>query len=234
MLLERPAIAVMPAVSHLMGAGEMPKAKGVLLRLMRIILWLLGMVSAGFMLFNDDFIALWVGQNFFAGQSVNAVLAMTVFFGVLVTSLSSLCFSLGNIKKNSFASLAQSLLSVPLIMLGAKYWGFLGVALATLIAMLAVSAWYYPYAFCRLLSVSRLEISAFARDAFAVVFAATLVSFAFASIPANSWPTLMISVSAYCLGYTVLLMLISKGFRDELMSLLHGKNPMASRTEGIT
>ena len=86
---------------------------------------------------------------------------------------------------------------------------------------LHVSAWYYPYAFYRLVAVSRLEATAFAREGLAVVVAAIFTSLAFASITAHTWPGLIICVAGFCLGYAFLLTLLSKGFRAELFSLLH-------------
>ena len=165
----------MPAISHLVGAGEMAQTRAVLLRLLRMILWLMGLIAGGFFVFNSDFVSLWVGPELFAGGVVNLFIVLTLVVTVVTNVLSNLCFSLGNIKGNSIASLGQGLLAVPLMILGAQYWGMLGVAVAPLPAMLAVSAWYYPYAFSRLLKLERADLLAMVREA-VIVMVATIVA----------------------------------------------------------
>jgi O-antigen/teichoic acid export membrane protein len=220
MFLERPATAFMPAVSHLVGAGELGRARAVLLRLMRMILWLMGLIAAGFIVFNRDFVSLWVGPKLFAGGTINLFSVLTLVIMVLVNALSNLCFSLGNIKGNSIASLAQGLLSVPLMVLGARYWGMLGVAVAPLLAMLGVSAWYYPHAFSRLLKLEWPDVLALVREAAAVVVAATVATGTLFWITATTWPIFVLAVGAFGAVYLTVLGGISKAFRAEVAGVL--------------
>ena len=220
MFLERPAVAFTPAVSHLVGSGELERARTVLLRLLRMILWLLGMITAGFIIFNKDFVALWVGPKLFAGQTVNLIIALTLAVTVLVNALSNLCFSLGNIKSNSLAALAQGLLTVPLIIVGARYWGMLGVAVAPLLAMLTVSAWYYPYAFSRLLTLKRADVLAFVNEAVAVMGAATIAMGVMFWVEAKTWLIFVLAVAAFSAIYLAFLWGISQAFRVEVKTVL--------------
>lgn len=223
MFMERPAVAFMPAISHLIGSGEMKRAKKILLRLMRIIVWLLGVTTAGFLVFNKTFVSLWVGSDLFAGNTVNLLIALALLFTVITNALSSLCFSLGNIKGNSIATLVQGLVSVPLMIIGAKYWGMLGVAIAPLLAMLTVSAWYYPLTFTRQLKLGRMDVLAFTREFGNAFLAATITVGILFWITPKTWLVFVSSVVLFCLLYLLVLSLLSRTFRDEIIRLLKSR-----------
>jgi O-antigen/teichoic acid export membrane protein len=220
MFVERPAVAFMPAVSSLVGAGEMERARGVLLRLLRMILWLLGLIAGGFLVFNNDFVALWVGSKFFAGRAVNLFFVLTLVVTVVTSALSSLCFALGSIRGNSMAALAQGLVSVPLMVLGARHLGMLGAAVAPLVAMVAVSAWYYPVAFSRLLKLERADLLAMVREAAIVVVATIVAMGAFFWVTATTWPTFAFAVAAFGALYLAVLGGLSPVFRAEVIGIL--------------
>lgn len=221
MFVERPAVAFMPAVAHLAGAGELERAKAVLLRLLRLTLWLLGLIAAGFIVFNRDFVALWVGANLYAGPAVNVITVLTLVIYVLVNGLSNLCFSLGNIKGNSLASAAQGLLSVPLIIVGAKYGGMIGVALAPLVAMLATTAWYFPGAFSRLLKLDQSDISLFTREAVIALTAATIVATSFLWVTLTTWKAFTFIVATFAIAYMLVMIALSQTFRAEMSAILN-------------
>lgn len=220
MFLDRPAVAFMPAISHLVGAGEIERARGILLRLMRMVLWLMGLIAAGFLVFNGTFVALWVGRDMFAGGTVNLLIVLSLVVGVVVSTLSHLCFSLGNIKGNSLVSLAQGLLSVPLMFLLGKHWGMLGVALAPLVAMLATSAWYYPYAFSRLLKLERLDVLALVREAAAAIAAAAVATGALFWVTATTWSIFILAVAGFGAVYLTVLGCLSRALREEAAAVL--------------
>jgi len=220
MFMERPAVAFMPAVAHLIGEGNLERAREVLLRLLRLTLWLLGLVAAGFMVFNRDFVSLWVGPDLFAGTGVSTIIVLALVIAVLVNALSNLCFSLGNIKGNSLAAGVQGLLSVPLSIIGTWYWGMVGLALAPLLAMLATTAWYYPWVFSRLLVLERSDITGTVREAAKVLVAATIVRVFFVWVTASTWVTFILAVAVFTIGYVLVLGTLSKSFRIEMYGIL--------------
>jgi len=220
MFLERPAVAFMPAVSSMVGAGDMDRARAVLLRLLRMILWMLGLISGGFLVFNSDFVALWVGPGLFAGWGINLFIVLTLMVTAVTNVLSSLCFSLGNIRGNSIVSLAQGLITVPLMVLGAKKWGMLGVAVAPLLAIFAVSAWYYPHVFSRLLKLERADRLTAIREAVVVVGATTVAILALSWVRVTTWSTFVAAVAVFGAVYFALLSGLSEAFRVEAIGVL--------------
>jgi O-antigen/teichoic acid export membrane protein len=222
MVLERPSVAFMPAISNLIGAGEIEKARTVLLRLMRIYIWLLGLIAGGFLLLNDDFVALWVGPALFAGHTINVAIVLSLVVAATNTSLGNLCFSMGNVKGNSMATLAQGVIAVPLMLLGVWYWGMLGVAFAPLVAMLAVSAWYYPFAFSRLLKLEKVDLLAMAREVAAVTIAVVISMRAIFWVPATTWPIFALAIIAFSIIYLAVLVSLSRVFRAEASGVVRG------------
>lgn len=219
MFVERPSLAFMPAISHLVGSGDVVKVKKVLLRLVRMTWWLLGLVCVGFIMLNDSFVKLWVGSQMFAGRGVNSILCIYFLMSSITMVVSNLSFSLGNIRGNSVAALTQSCLTVPLIVAGAMYGGLMGVAGASLVSVLAVG-WYYPVAFARFLRVEKAEIIGCMREILAVALAAGVVFAGFARFSPGGWVAFVISVTGISVVYASILFMASGEFRSEVIAFI--------------
>lgn len=220
MFVERPATAFMPAVSHLVGCHEEDKARAILIRLMRITSWLLGLIVGGFIAFNDDFVRLWVGSHLFAGQLVNLLFCLNLLLSVSMISLSNLCFALGDIKKNSIATFSQAAICVPLSILGVLYLGFVGIALAPVVSMLAVSAWYFPLSFSRLLRLGPSDHRQIVRELLAILAVAAPLTIGGTCFHLSSWGMFLIVVGMYCGLYMVGLYVLSPHLREESQNVL--------------
>ncbi len=218
--LERPAVAFMPAIGSLWGTGDIARVRAVLLRLLRIMLWCMGLAGVGFWLLNGAFIQLWVGPELYAGPLVNSLLIGQIVVMVFASALSSLCYALGNIKGNSVAMLVQGLVSIPLMIAGAHFLGLVGVVVAPLVATLLVSMGYYPRIFIRLLQIDRRDIGAFLREVIHVGVAAFLTAGVFSrwSEP-DQWWQFTIVVLAMTFSYALVLLCVSPALRQEFQGL---------------
>ena len=220
MFVERPAVAFMPAVSSLVGAGEAVRARGILLRLVRMTVWLLGAIGGGFVVFNRAFVGLWLGPKFFAGGGVNVLFALALVVTVVIGVLSNLCFALGNIRGNGAAALLQGAISIPLAVVGTRYWGMIGMALAPLVAMGAVSAWYYPLVFSHLLKLEGPDRREIGREAAAVVVATIVAMAALFWVAATTWAAFALAVVGFGMVYLAVLSGLSQALRKEIVALL--------------
>ena len=217
--LERPAMAFMPAISHLFGSGDVKRTQEILLRLLRMIIWLMGLAVVGFLLLNEPFVRLWVGAKLYAGSTINMLIVLGLVVTVVVSVLSNLCYSLGNIKGNSLTLMAQSFVSIFLMYFGGQIFGMAGVVLAPTIAMVVVSGWYYPRAFIRLLNLTWGEVKTLLYEFTRVAAAALLVGVSFTLVNPLTWLE-FISVSvALVASYVVTLTFISTSLRRELVTL---------------
>lgn len=215
--LERPAMAFMPAVANLYGTGDITRTRAILLRLLRMIIWLMGLAVIGFLLLNGTFVRLWVGEQLFAGPMINWVIVLGLVISVLTATMSNLCYALGNIKGNSLALLAQSLIDIPLMFIGGYYFGMLGVALAPIVAILCVSSWYYPRTFARLLHVGRKESRNLLRELALVASVSLLVGVSLMRLAPQTWGSFVLSALGIIAAYSVALLLMSKAFREEVI-----------------
>jgi O-antigen/teichoic acid export membrane protein len=218
--LERPSSAFMPAVANLYGTGDIVRAREVLLRLIRIIIWIMGLAVTGFLLLNHAFVQLWVGEELFAGPAVNLTLVLGLLLAVFTVSLSNMCYALGNIKGNSLALLVQSLFSIPLMYFGGKYFGMFGVALAPVLSMLSVSIWYFPQIFRKLLKISEEEVKGLFREFVYVTLVGTIISFCFVFLDPMTWTEFIFTGTMIFFVYTGGLCLVSKALRSEMIAII--------------
>lgn len=217
--IERPSAAFMPAVANLYGSGNVDHIRAILLRLFRFVVWLLGLACVGFLLLNEIFVKLWVGQALFAGSAVNNAIVIGLAVMVLMNTLSNTCYALGNVKGNSMALLAQSLLSIPLIIVGVEYFGMLGVVLSPVFATLIISGWYYPRIIIRLLLIPRTDVLVFLKEIFIAAISSALVySFLVWSRPSD-WFELMCNALLICILYGLCLFSLSQSARGEIIAL---------------
>ena len=218
--LERPVIAFMPSISHLIGAGEIDKARDVLLRLLRYVSWGLGLVTAGFFSFNQDFIRLWIGEKFFAGHDINFFVCMGLVISVISSCFGNLCFSMGNIKGNSFISFIQSILYVPLVVFGTIHFGLIGVVAAPVISTLLTSFWYFPMSFMKIMKIPIDSQKIIFWDFSKVAVITILLTSIFSTIEIFNWTSFVLYTVAFGTSYCLLLGLIAKEFRSELKIVL--------------
>jgi len=214
-LVERSGIAVTPALAHLVGSGDIEKARTVLLRLIRIMLWLLGIMLGGLVAMNDDFVGLWVGGRLFAGQEVSLMICAWFLLAAFTSILGNLCFTLGNIKGSSLAEFIKAVIYIPLIVFGTKYFGLIGCVVAPLIAMAAVTAWYFPLSFSRLLRLLPGQIKTAFRDILIIVAIVVPLTVVFYHIKAESWFSFIGIVAIFSFLYLTALFVLSRDFRIE-------------------
>lgn len=217
-IVTQPAVAFQPTISHLAGSGDENKKKEILLRLVRIELWVICLLFGGFITFNSDFISLWVGPQFFAGNIINLIVCSAVFINLGAYSLYIICIALGAIKRSSIASLAQSLLFILLVILGTKYYGLMGTVLASLISVLCVSAWYYPLLLYKLLNLSPEQLKGMIYEGSVTISAIVALILSLFWIHSNSWLGFFALVILFSSLYAGLLFILSKEFRIEIMN----------------
>ena len=136
-------ISMLPALPHLFGAGEKEKIRIVIMRIWTILFWVSGFIICGFILFNSNLTANWVGSQYWIGNSNNIILCVSFLLLAIGYNLSNITLSMGEIKRNSMISMARSVAYVILIFILSHVLGMTGVLLAFLLPLLILIA-YYP------------------------------------------------------------------------------------------
>jgi O-antigen/teichoic acid export membrane protein len=178
------------------------------------------LIVGGFITLNDDFIRLWVGPNLFAGQTINVIISVTIFFAVITNSLSNICFALGNIKNNNVVSFIYAISFILFVTIGVKYLGLLGVVLAPLFSMLILPVWYYPRSFGKLLHLSKRDWKMLGREIFNSAIVPIPLVLIFININTDDWYKFSLLICTFTLCYMSGLWLLSPITREEGVNLL--------------
>lgn len=220
MLLKRTGNAISPSISHLCGEGNQAKMQQILFRLFQYNIWLLGLALAGFMALNDDFVRIWVGQQFFAGSQVSYILCALMLASVLAVLMQTLCVALGDIKRNAVAQFGQALVTLIFLFIGIYYLGFLGAAMAPLIGILSVSSWYYPRSITKRGFLTRCDWEGLFHEAIRVGGIGLIVGFLFLKMEPSGWLAFVSTAATIATLYGVFLSLFSSSVRSEIMGLM--------------
>jgi len=201
-----------PSLSHLLGEGDLPKLRGIILRFSSINLWLTGLATAGCLALNGDFVRLWVGGRLYAGPVINVLVCLQMTAILLLLGFSALCFYLGDIKWLNLVAFARSLLLFALIWVGASVDGLLGVAVGGLVAMVAL-VWYPIWSTVHLTRFDSTDIRRLFCEAMSVVVAVAASCLGGMAVECAGWMQFFLASSVILVLYLAVLTLLSPGFR---------------------
>ena len=214
--INQPTVAFQPAVSHAKGEGNEKKLSEVLTRLICILIWVLFLITGGLISFNESFVALWVGQQFFAGNEINLIICISLISVMIYNCLSQLCFALGDVKGTSLVMAIHSIVFIPISIAGTYYFGLLGTVWAPILSFLLVSIWYFPRKFAFLIKLSRRDINNIANQLFFCAITVLFMAYTFSFLTYNSWIRFFTLSSFYCIIYTFIIFILSSSFRHEI------------------
>jgi O-antigen/teichoic acid export membrane protein len=205
----------MPVLTNVKEDGDVEKAGQAGVRLLTIQIWLLGLIVVGFLAFNDDFLTIWVGEEFYAGPLINGLLIGGVILRCFLKILSNYCYALGDIKRNSLVEFVQNLLILVCFIIGGRYYGLLGIAVGPLVGMFLTGIWYYPRSFSRLLQLGRGTFRILFREFAAILASGSVLVWAFSYWRASSWLEFFVAVALFTLLCGGFLAILSRPFRVE-------------------
>lgn len=214
-LVGLPVGAFRPAIAHVVGDGNLEKSRFFSIRLIRFVIWMMGLLFIGVVLFNSSFVTLWVGAELFAGEKVSLLIGLLIFLKVWVTSTGMISFSLGNIKSNSLVDLMTAVVMLPLMIIGTAQFGLLGLVFAQISAYLLTSAWMHPLNLFRRIRPDRSEILGLIRELIAVLVACVVCFTAIAIVNHENWLQLLFAGVSCCAFYVFAITIMSGQFRYE-------------------
>lgn len=226
LLVERPFTALMPALSHLAGTGEVTKARPIILRLTAVAIWGVVGLGGGFWALNRELVSLWVGGELYGGSLVNVLLCAGLVVGALTGGLMSICFALGAIEAVSRIRVVQAFLQVA-AMAGLGWWlGMAGVAAAPLLASLVVGGWAVMRLVGELLEFGRADYRGLVRELGTSAVAACLAMASTVLFRPTGWLRLAAGAMLFVTVYGLSLVLLAPAFRAEasgVLRLLQGR-----------
>ncbi len=102
--------------------------------------------AIGCFFFNQLFVDLWVGDAFYGGAALSAIVALWLPAEAISRGFASVLWATNQLNFLVRANVAEALLNIVLTLLAAPYLGIAGVALGTLLATILTSFWMVPRA----------------------------------------------------------------------------------------
>jgi O-antigen/teichoic acid export membrane protein len=224
MLLNRIAHGVGPSLSHLQGeVGRGKRVNEVVLNVLKINVWVLPLAFIGFLTLNESFIKLWVGSEFFVGNTISMLMCCLLLFSTLSTSMYVICIALGDLEYSSKIYFFQSVVTLFLLILGLNYIGLIGAVLAPIIGYVCFSTWYFPKSLKKRTTIIRSDWELLGKETLYSVSVAILTFFIVRYLirsPLNWAYFMMIVFTAFSI-YFAIMSLVSSELRKFLSLFLH-------------
>jgi len=217
-IVNRPAAAISPVLTHIVGAGELLAKRSQILRIFRISVWFIVLSGAGLLSLNELFITKWVGHNFYAGFLTNGVLCLGLVAMSIFRLLSNMTNAIGQIKETSFATIWQSVATLFFMVLFGHYWGLAGIASGALIAAVLSSI----YCFRLLFAVKLFDrgcLLDLAKESLISILSASIAAATIYWMPldsASKWLELVVRATGFSTIFIASLLLCSKSAREEM------------------
>lgn len=139
MLVTRVSSALMPGLAHVFGEGDVDKLKFFLPQILKVLLFAGSLGVGGIYLFNEEFVRLWVGREFYGGGLMNYLIGISCLVYMLNTAINSVIFAQGKIRVTSRAAILEASVRLPLSLVMCYYLGIMGLVFAGIIAVLPTS-----------------------------------------------------------------------------------------------
>ncbi len=113
--------------------------------------WVYGFCTICFSMLTQDFIYLWLGDEFLLSSSVVIVISVTFYLTGVLYPIWCYRESTGLFKHTKFIMIYASIINIVLSILGAKFFGLEGILGATILARLLTNVWYEPWKLFKIL-----------------------------------------------------------------------------------
>jgi O-antigen/teichoic acid export membrane protein len=214
--IEQPILALLPSISHLLGAAENKKAQLFFSKQPYLLIWLLSFICFGFFLFNKQFISLWLGSNYFIGDNINLFICCSFFLSTISSVFQNYSYSLGSIKTVSIVNIMYSILYLSILFLLLNNYGIIGAPLATIISLCMLPLWFFPNHVFKKMGIESLNYHQLIREVLIIIICFILLVYlkTLFNFSIITFSSLFLSVFIYLTFYFVFLFLFSKNFRS--------------------
>lgn len=133
-----------PSIGNLI-AQETPEKRLQVFKLMQAAsCWLSGFFIFCLFFLLDDFVALWLGEEFVFDFFIKAAMLLSFYTSVALYPVVAFRNAAGMYQKTKHVMLTAAMLKIIFSVLGGIYLGLPGIILATVASRLATYAWYEP------------------------------------------------------------------------------------------
>jgi O-antigen/teichoic acid export membrane protein len=209
-------ISMLPSLPHLFGSAQMEKIRTTVMRIWTTLLWSSGFLISGFVLFNYNLTANWIGKQFWIGNKNNIIMCLSFFLLSIGYNLSNITYSMGDIRNNSIINVTKSIVYLGFLFILSKTMGMTGVLIAFLLPLIILII-YYPKKVTAEAVLSKQNIKDISTETVRIcailLICALLVSALHYEL---SWAGLIAACGLYTVLFVVLLFYSSTLFRNEI------------------
>ncbi len=213
--IEQPILALLPSISHLLGAAEKEKAQLFFSKQPLLLSWVLSFISFGFFLFNKDFIFLWLGSNYYIGDTTNLFLCFAFFLSTISSIFQNYSYSLGSIKIVSYVNLIYSFLYLSILFFLVSNYGIIGAPISIIVSLCLLPLWFFPNHIFKFLNIKSVNYYHLIKEYFIIFIFFILFYYCkiFFNFLDNTSLTFFVFISIYSIFYFFFLYLFSKKFK---------------------
>jgi O-antigen/teichoic acid export membrane protein len=149
--------SALPAIGQLFGENNFVRLRELYLKVQPLV-WSVAAISFGFViLFNRDFMSIWVGSEYFLGNKINLLVSSYLFITLIFHSSSILISASLEVKEISKVRFLEAFFNIVLTIFFTNYFGYYGLIGSTLLVGILTSFWYAPYKICTMFQISIFE-----------------------------------------------------------------------------
>ena len=137
MVCGRFSASFLSGLAHLYGEGNEQRYMDVVKPLFRVTIYMAVLGMSAVLLFNGNFIRLWVGKDLYGGWTLTLLICIYGVVKVPRAALYNVIFSRNGIRLASAASIAESIIQVAAGIFLIRVWGLPGLVLAAILAVVA-------------------------------------------------------------------------------------------------
>jgi len=137
--------AIFSGISQLIEIEDFEKLNRVIKVLYSFLLRIALFFMCLCLFYNDNFIELWVGKNYYAGQMVNIILVYLIFYETLIRGLTVIIYSFGELKIWSVITIIESILNIFLSIILISKFKIAGLLMATALSRTFTSGLFLLY-----------------------------------------------------------------------------------------
>lgn len=213
----------LPIVSRMVHAGDRKGIMDLMVRVGRIQLLIIFLIFAGFCVFGESFIFLWVGETFHASYFVFIYLVFVNIISLTMQIAMDMVFAENKIKYTATRVLISSLVGIVFSAIVAPKYGAIGCAAATGVALVLTQILYVQFYQNKM----GLDMGQFFKNCHLKILPLltiyTVAAFFIQRVlPISGWVGLICSIGIYVIGYCALvwLFIANKYEKDLLLSFI--------------
>ncbi len=138
-------LPLIPAVSHLESTADLETVKRLYLRVLKYTAYLSFLTCTTVLLYANEFVALWLPEEFMPAGPVMQILAVSGAFFLPQIMGNSVLLGLGKHSKLLFVLILEVAFKILLAIFLVKEYGLLGMAVATALPQLVIYTTIYPF-----------------------------------------------------------------------------------------